>query len=153
MEIKAFFVGLLLVTILISSANPSLATKNYDEPLVDPDTDLSKQLASWPTSGEYNKDMLSKESVKYMEFVEYCAEKMGIKCNEEVLEGILQNKAVSKNCCKKVVELELDCHLAITDIVFKLYKLKRFAPKSLSRSYKVWNRCSAQIVSPVPFSG
>lgn len=153
MEIKAFFVGFILVTVLISYANPSLATKNDDEPLVDPDTDLKRELASWPSSSEYNNDMFNKESVKYMEYVEYCAKNMGVKCNGEVLEGILQNKDVSKDCCMKVVQLGKDCHLAITDIVFKLYKLKRFASKSLSRSYKVWNRCSAQIVSPVPFSG
>ncbi|ESQ32043.1 hypothetical protein EUTSA_v10005295mg [Eutrema salsugineum] len=134
MEIKTFFMGFLLITILISSACPSLATKNDDEPLLDPDTSLEREFAKTPAPRGYNDDMLNKESSELMNYVLNCLKKRGL------------------NCCLKIVQVGKECHMASTKIVFKLYNLKRFAPKSLFKANKIWNRCSDLNETPTPIS-
>ncbi|EOA22643.1 hypothetical protein CARUB_v10003313mg [Capsella rubella] len=151
------FMGCLLSTILISSANPNLATKSDDDDetwIIDPSTDLNMVFAESPTSREYNEDVLNKESSEHFDYLLNCSEKRGRECNEEVMEEILQNRNVSDRCCEKIVSVGKDCHVGIANVMFKNYHVRRFASRSVFKASKVWNRCYAQSdAAHTPYSG
>ncbi|XP_010417149.1 PREDICTED: uncharacterized protein LOC104702925 [Camelina sativa] len=142
-----FMASLLVITTLVLFAYPSLASKLEDneEPLIDPNVDLDP-FARSPTTDEYNRDMTRKLPKYFMEYALVCGQMMGaMRCNEEVLSEILQDKPASRYCCMKMMIYGEKCHMAFRDFMFKVYKFKQFASKARPRIRQVWNRCYAEV--------
>ncbi|XP_010489641.1 PREDICTED: uncharacterized protein LOC104767296 [Camelina sativa] len=142
------FMASLLVTTLVLFVYPSLASKLEDneKPLIDPDVDLGSPFARSPTSDVYNRHMSSKLSKEFIEYAMVCGQMMGeFRCNNEVLSEILQDKPASRYCCMKMMIYGEECHMALRELMFKIYKYKQFASKARPRIRQVWNRCYAEV--------
>lgn len=152
MELKTTFMAFFVITTLVSFAYPNLGQEDIDnKPLVNPGPEMDAVEAISPASQEYNMYILESLPPKSSSFIEYCMDKMGpdyVQCNEVVIEEILTNKPISRECCLEVVKAGKECYLEIRKLMFQFYQLKRFASQVSFRTNKVWERCSAEVESP-----
>ncbi|WZZ36973.1 hypothetical protein YC2023_020374 [Brassica napus] len=121
MENKASVMGFLLITTLISSTYPSLATENDDKPLIDPDTSLDEAFARSPGSEEYNINAFN--SIPAPEanyFMKNCAKTRDVKCDDE-----------------------------FSSRLYQLRRFTSVAKILLLRTEKILNRCSAETSTPL----
>ncbi|CAH8258970.1 unnamed protein product [Arabidopsis lyrata] len=140
------YMAFLLITTLVLFACPSLAFEGNEKPLIDPNIDLDSTFARSPSTSEYDRDVLNKQSKELVEYAGTCGEMMGgIKCNDEVMSEILQNKPTSRYCCMKMMIYGQECHMVLRNLFFETYYYKPFASKGRPRIPKVWNRCSAEV--------
>ncbi|CAG7890450.1 unnamed protein product [Brassica rapa] len=152
-EMKTIFMAFFIIATLVSYVYPSLGQKDVDdEPLVNSGHEFDTLDTISPASEDYNIHMLKNMSPKYITYVKTCHDKMGpsggAKCNDDVLEEILTNKPVSRECCQKVVKAGKECYMETIKFIFRLYQLKRFASQVSFKTNKVWNRCSIEVESP-----
>ncbi|WZY73882.1 hypothetical protein YC2023_006122 [Brassica napus] len=150
---KTIFMAFFIIATLVSYVYPSLGQKDVDdEPLVNSGHEFDTLDTISPASEDYNIHMLKNMSPKYITYVKTCHDKMGpsggAKCNDDVLEEILTNKPVSRECCQKVVKAGKECYMETIKFIFRLYQLKRFASQVSFKTNKVWNRCSIEVESP-----
>ncbi|CAN7075260.1 unnamed protein product [Brassica oleracea var. botrytis] len=154
-EMKTIFMAFFFIATLVSYVYPSLGQKVVDdEPLVNSGREFDTLDMISPASEDYNIHMLKNMSPKYITYVKTCHDKMGpsggAKCNDDVLEEILTNKPVSRECCLKVVKAGKECYMETIKFIFRLYQLKRFASQQIFsfKTNKVWNRCSIEVEDP-----
>lgn len=153
MENKASVMGFLLITTLISSTYPSLATENDDKPLIDPDTSLDEAFARSPGSEEYNINAFN--SIPAPEanyFMKNCAKTRDVKCDDEVLLDLFKNEPMSRECCLMVLHNGEGCNMLFAKFSSRLYQLRRFTSVAkilLLRTEKILNRCSAETSTPL----
>ncbi|KAF8085249.1 hypothetical protein N665_0674s0014 [Sinapis alba] len=154
MEMKTIFIAFFIIASLGSNVCSSLSHNDVDdEPLVNPGREMEALRAISPASEDYNIYMLENLPPKYIAYLETCAYKMGHSgigiCNDDVLKEILTNKPVSRECCLKVVRAGKKCYMEFRKFTFRLYQLKRFASQVSFKTNEVWNRCSAEVESPL----
>ncbi|KAF8097096.1 hypothetical protein N665_0294s0002 [Sinapis alba] len=155
MENKALVMGFLLITTLISSTYPSLATENHENPIIDPDTSLEEAFARSPGSGEYNinafNSTIPAPDAKYL--VKNCVKtRDDVKCNDEVMLDLFKNEPMSRECCLTILGKGEGCNKLFAKIISRAYQLRRFssvAKSLLLRTEKVLKRCSAETSTPL----
>lgn len=157
MENKALVVGFLLITTLILSTYPSLATENDEKPIIDPDTSIEDAFARSPGSREYNINAFSSvpaPDANY--FMKNCDKTWDDKCNDEVMLDLFKNEPMSRECCLMILRNGEGCNMLIAKFISRAYQLRRFSSVSkrlLLRTERIWNRCSAVTETPTPLSG
>ncbi|KAF3602012.1 hypothetical protein F2Q69_00038647 [Brassica cretica] len=152
MDAKTIFMAFFIMTTLVSYAYPSSDQKDVDdEPLVHPGREFDSLDAISPASQDYNIYMLDNIPPKYKIYLETCMDKMEPigKCGlDDVIQEILTNEPVSRECCLKVVRAGKQCFIETNKLMFQFYQLKRFASQVSFKINEVWNRCSAEVESP-----
>ncbi|KAG7579318.1 Prolamin-like domain [Arabidopsis thaliana x Arabidopsis arenosa] len=142
--------------ILLSFSHPTLAIQgDNDEPLLISDDEFEAIIAMSPTSDDFNENVGRKYSKTQKDYLKNCTKKMDVpeQCIEEVLADIIQNKSVSRDCCRGIVRAGKECHMEWMRLFFQIYQLKDFSSKRFSKTNEIWNRCSTEIGAVSPFSG
>ncbi|CAH8263021.1 unnamed protein product [Arabidopsis lyrata] len=155
METKTIFMIYSLIMVLLSFSHPTLAIEgDNDEPLLISDDEFDGMIAMSPTSDDYNENVGRKYSKKQIDYLKNCSKKMDVpyQCTVEVLADIIQNKSVSRDCCRGIVRAGKECHTEWMRLFFQIYQLKRFSSKRFSKTNEIWNRCSTEIGAVSPFS-
>ncbi|VVB00387.1 unnamed protein product [Arabis nemorensis] len=103
----------------------------------------------------YDHELLSHMTTQRVRFLQDCSDKLSSKCGIEMTEGLVNDKAVSEECCKDILKIGRECHEGLMNLVFSTYELKDIANEILPRSKRIWNQCvqttAARIGVPFTF--
>ncbi|KAG7636980.1 putative Prolamin-like domain, protein down-regulated in DIF1 11 [Arabidopsis thaliana] len=149
MENKTMFMIFYSIMVLVSFSHLTLAKeRGNDKPLLISDNEFDAMMARSPASDDYNGNMLRKYSEKEKDYLKNCGKKMDMpygpyQCADEVIAYIVQNKSVSRVCCRGIVKAGKECHKEWTELFFEMYQLKRFSSKKFSKTNEIWNMCSS----------
>ncbi|XP_058744520.1 uncharacterized protein LOC131637064 [Vicia villosa] len=78
-------------------------------------------------------------------FLSTCVEKIGSACGEEVINKLVQDKDVSKQCCEKVVKTGPSCHTSLAKALLRTPPMKNVdAIQFLKKNKNIYNDCKRE---------
>lgn len=76
------------------------------------------------------------------EFLAKCVEKVGVDCGEEIFSKLINDKKISKHCCKRLVKTGEKCHTGMVKAWIRTPTMRNIdAFQFLKKHKKIFNDC------------
>ncbi|GAB2291520.1 hypothetical protein Dimus_025773 [Dionaea muscipula] len=138
----------LALSVLGSTAFENMQMEPATAPMGDDNDEIGEGFAPEP-SVVHNTNTLEEENTMAYR----CASKMDLRCAEEVYMWVElgnEGKEVSRECCRKLREVGVDCHMACLAYILEKDDMFKTASPIILRGQQIWERCGLGEGSPAP---